>query len=392
MRCEALPERARARELLLEIAALPPASGPRRADKPLLLYGAGNLGRMAKVLLDRIGIAVEGVVDANAHALRDDPFWQDTRVLTPDEIGQRLRQDGLLAVTIATLPWSAVAAELREAGWRDLVPFYDLAEAYRNRHPLGNGWFAGALDATDVAETARVLDCWEDDVSRAHHLQFIAWHALREDWTFTNAPLIAEDRFFIPEVRRVLRENEAFADLGAHAGTVCRRFVEETHGRFEAIWAVEPDAGNLAALHQTLDGMPAAQRARIAVLPHALSDAARPAAFFPGLGYASQCSPLGAASLRTATLDDLGIAPSFIKLHLEGAELAVLRGARETLLRSRPIVAATSYHDRAGIWELPRWLMQTLGDYAFHLRAHSWCGTGAVVYCIPRERIADAPR
>lgn len=392
MRRIPLPDREQARRILDEIAVAAPAPGPRRADKPLLLYGGGNLGRMAKVLLDQIGIEVTGVVDANAEQVRSDRFWSGTRVLSPNELSWKEREECLLAVTIATLPWSSMWAELRNAGWRDIIPFYDLAEAYRDLHPLGNGWFSGALTAIDVDETARVLDRWEDDLSRAHHLQFIAWHTLRRDWIFADAPVNVDDRFFIPEVCRVLRADESFADFGAHTGSVCLRFIEETGGRFESIWAVEPDHYNRAALHEALDKLPTALRARIHVLPHALSDAAQTATFFPGLGYASQCSPLGTVALRTEPVDGLGIAPSFIKLHLEGAELAALRGARATLLRHRPIVAATSYHDRSGIWELPRWLMLTLGDYAFHLRMHSWCGTGAVIYCIPRERTKDAPR
>jgi FkbM family methyltransferase len=392
MKHEALPHRERARQLLGEIAALPPAPGPRKAEKPLILYGAGNLGRMAKVLLDRIGIPVEAVVDANAREIRHDPFWQGTRLLAPDEVDTSQRSDCLLAVTIATLPWHSIAAPLRDAGWGDVTPFYDVAEAYRDRHPLGNGWFAGALDATDLRETAWVLDQWQDDASRAHHLQFIAWHCLREDWTFADAPVIADNRFFIPEIVRVLHDDEAFADLGAHTGTTCRRFIDEVQGRFRAIWAIEPDPDNLAALHGVIAGLPVALRERIAVLALAVSDAAREAAFFPGLGYASQCSLLGRERVRTQPLDALELTPSFVKLHLEGAELAALKGARDTVRRHRPIVVVTTYHDRTGIWKLPCWLMRELDDYVFHLRTHSWCGTGAVAYCIPRERMNHAPR
>jgi hypothetical protein len=87
-----------------------------------------------------------------------------------------------------------------------------------------------------------------------------------------------------------------------------------------------------------------------------------------------------------STLDALRLTLSFLKLHLEGAELPTLKGARETLLSSRPIVAATVYHNADGIWKTPLWLMQTLPDYRFLFRAHSWCGTGAVVYAIPDER------
>ena len=76
-------------------------------------------------------------------------------------------------------------------------------------------------------------------------------------------------------------------------------------------------------------------------------------------------------------LDELGLSPTFIKLHLEGAELAALKGARQTLLDHRPIVAATVYHNDDGIWKTAEWLMRTLPDYRFFFRNHSWCGTGA---------------
>jgi hypothetical protein len=82
----------------------------------------------------------------------------------------------------------------------------------------------------------------------------------------------------------------------------------------------------------------------------------------------------------------LQLAPTFIKLHLEGGELAALRGARETLLAHRPIVAATVYHNADGMWRTPLWLMQTLPDYRFLFRLDAWCGTGGVLYAIPNER------
>ena len=64
-----------------------------------------------------------------------------------------------------------------------------------------------------------------------------------------------------------------------------------------------------------------------------------------------------------------------------------MRGARQTLIDCRPIVAATVYHNDDGIWRTALWLMETLPRYRFLFRLHSWCGTGAVIYAIPYERI-----
>ena len=84
-------------------------------------------------------------------------------------------------------------------GCTDVVPFYDLAESLRGQHPLSNGWFAEPLTAADQRQIQSVYASWDDDVSRAHHLQFMAWRRLREEWTFEDAP-ISTERYFIPEV------------------------------------------------------------------------------------------------------------------------------------------------------------------------------------------------
>ena len=64
-----------------------------------------------------------------------------------------------------------------------------------------------------------------------------------------------------------------------------------------------------------------------------------------------------------------------------------MRGARQTLIECRPIVATTVYRNDDGICRTALWLMETLPHYSFLFRLHSWCGTGAVIYAIPHERI-----
>ena len=340
---------------------------------------------MARDFLRNVGHDFTLVVDRNAATLANDAAWGGVRLLNPDDTTPAIKRSVRLAVSIVSSPYVPIESSLVQLGFTDVVPFYDLSESFRDRHPLSNGWFAQPLTADEIASTRAVLARWADGASRAHHLQFLAWRRLREEWTFGPAPVTTGDRFFIPELTRLMHDHESLVDAGGHHGSVIEAFLARTAGHFRQIAAFEPDPTNRTALKRCI-----ATR-----LPHdpdviiydaALSDEGGPATFHDGLGYASQLSPTGSMRVQMRPLDAFELAPTFMKLHVEGGELAALQGARETLLTHRPIVATTIYHNADGIWRTPLWLMQTLPDYRFLLRNHSWCGTGSVVYAIPAER------
>lgn len=383
----ALPGPDQASELLAEIATAPCPFAPATADAPLALYGAGNLGRLARDFLKAVGQDFVMAIDRNARQLAQEQAWSGVQLLQADEVAETAKREMRLAVSVVTAPYVPLERSLAKLGFEDIVPFYDLAESFRQVHPLSNGWFAPPLSARDRANTAKVLTLWDDDISRAHHLQFLAWRRLREEWTFEPAPLANGSRFFIPEVTRLLRADEILLDVGAHHGSVTEAFIRQTGGSFRQVVAIEPDSSNRARLEQQLQSwLP--NDPRLAVLDCALAADESAARFHDGLGYASQLSDTGSMQVATRRLDALGVSPTFIKLHLEGGELAALKGARRTLLAKRPIVAATIYHNADGVWKTPLWLMETLPDYRFLFRADSWCGTGAVVYCLPKDRCA----
>ena len=381
------PDADRAVMLLAELATAPCAYSPVAADVPLAVYGAGKMGLLARDFLAAVGHKLVMVIDRAAPRLAREPSWWSDPILSPDEAVKHAKDGLRILVCVVTSPYVPVERSLLQLGFKDIVPFYDLAEFFRNVHPLSNGWFAAPLTAFDREKTAAVLARWDDDVSRAHHLQFLAWRRLREEWVFDAAPTPNCVRFFIPEVTGVLKDDEFLLDAGTHEGSVSQAFVRHTKGAFRRIAAIEPDPSNRARLEANLQSwLPADPR--VTVYDCALAEAEGDALFHDGLDYASQLSPTGRMHITTRALDTLELSPTFIKVHLEGGELPALQGARETLLANRPIVAVTVYHNADGIWKTPHWLMQLLPNYRFLFRAHSWCGTGAVIYAIPGERIA----
>lgn len=380
-----LPNAEMSKFLLEDIANIQVDLRPRYVDRPIALYGAGDLGQMAYTYFTQINIKIEFVVDADADRLRTLDYWRDVHLHKPEQISEVDKKEMLLAVCIATTSYTQIERKLAAAGWTDIVPFYDIAEAYRDLYPLSNGWIASEFTLGDINKIKNVLSTWSDDLSRAHHLQFIAWRRLRAEWQFQGAPITLYNRYFIPEVINCLTKSENYADIGSHVGKSIDMFLEFAGGACEKIWAVEPDKNSLESLRNNIADLD--QYISLEILPLVIADFDGFASFAEGFGYASQLSKISTQYKKVTTIDLLEINPSFIKVHTEGFELEALKGGYKTIEKYRPIIAVTAYHNKLGLWRMPHWIMRNLRNYNFYFRLHSWVGTGAVIYAIPHERI-----
>jgi FkbM family methyltransferase len=292
----------------------------------------------------------------------------------------------MIAVCVVFSPYEPIRTTLAEMGWLHITPFYDIAEAYVDRLPMGNGWFSGALDTDETEMVRHILSRWDDDYSRAAHLQFLAWRMHRQEWTFSGAPVTIGDRFFIEPLLSLLDNEEFFLDAGAYHGTVTEEFIKFTNGRCRGIIAIEPDASNAAILRESLSKTSLFNDCNVKILQCALGEASGLLPFKEGLQLASRLDRSGTQCVEVCTLDEIVPPATFAKLHLEGGELEALRGGANWLGSCRPILMVTIYHNRDGIWKIPIFLMDNLPGYRFLLRLHAWCGTGAVLYGVPEER------
>lgn len=93
----------------------------------------------------------------------------------------------------------------------------------------------------------------------------------------------------------------------------------------------------------------------------------------------------------TITLDELvadtnQAAVDYIKLDVEGSELAALKGSINTINEFRPKLAVSLYHKPNDIFELTLWLASILRDYDFFLGHYTIHQEETVLYCHPRWR------
>ncbi len=372
-----------------------PQAARRRADeafaratggRPVVLHGAGNVGRAALAALRSEGVEPLCFSDrAGGGAVVD-----GLEVLPLDEAAARHGAEAAFVVTIVNpgTPHREVAAALGAAGARQVVPFAPLAW----RHAALRPWFAidrpaGVLEAGDAVREAYALLAGR--ASRAEFVAQLAWRLTGDASALPPSRPLAEQ--YVADDLIAWRDDEAFVDVGAFDGDTVRALVAARGDRFARIVALEPEPQNLEGLRATVRALPEALRERVVVRPlAAAAEAGRMR--FTGAGTSSAAATAdGEVEVESARLDDvLGDEQvTFLKLDIEGAEPEALRGAAATIARDRPVLAVCVYHRQDHLWSLPLQVAGLTGDgYRFHLRRYAADFFETVLYAVPEERAA----
>ena len=106
-----------------------------------------------------------------------------------------------------------------------------------------------------------------------------------------------------------------------------------------------------------------------------------------GMGAASHIGG-GDLEVECVALDSMlhDFPVSFIKMDIEGSELATLAGARDLIGRNAPILAICVYHKQDDLWNIPLFIHSLNPGYCFHLRPHLLEGWDLVCYAVRRSQ------
>lgn len=173
--------------------------------------------------------------------------------------------------------------------------------------------------------------------------------------------------------------SEYFVDAGAEDGGTTKYFLE--HFENGHSYALEPDPKCFEITKEGLRDFPQAE-----VFPFGAYDQNTVMRFDP-MGDSkgsARISENGELSVEVRKLDDLlkGRKVTFLKMDIEGAELAALRGAERIIWEQRPKLAVCVYHKPEDMWEIPRLILQYHPDYRLYLRHYSLCDLETVLYAI----------
>lgn len=348
----------------------------------IYIYGAGELGALAIEYCEACGIKILGVLDQKKCGIVSGAL-SDYLVLKPEDISVDMRLKIPVAVAVATLPYMPILKILHSEGWLNVLPFYDMTADPQVGHPLSNGWLVGKCSEQDLEMVEAICDKWVDLTSLEQYEAFLAWHIDGTEVTLMGPGIEPNKRYAIPPLLTEFSKRcGQMVDVGSHKGESIKRLLDEGITFSEYI-LVEPDGASLNQLKKNVDSYLPGHKC-IKFFDHVLGNENNLRAFQEGLGYCSQLWPESLSLKSVIRLDEMECSPDFLKIHTEGSELEVLLGAIGTIDRHKPIIAFSIYHNREGLCKTIYEVMKRINEYQWYFRLHSYQGTGAFVYGIPR--------
>ena len=104
---------------------------------------------------------------------------------------------------------------------------------------------------------------------------------------------------------------------------------------------------------------------------------------FSSEGTSSGVAENGDERIEADTIDNLtGKKADFIKMDIEGAELAALQGAKNTIRECHPILAICVYHKCDDLWIISEYIKSIDSSYRLYLRAYSKYSQELVLYAV----------
>ena len=164
-----------------------------------------------------------------------------------------------------------------------------------------------------------------------------------------------------------LSDNETIMDLGAYDGDTVREFLTVTNGKYNKIFALEPDEKNFRKLERKTEGLENLIRLNIGAW-----DKKETLNFAKKSGRNSRLED-GGVPVEFDSVDNIADCEiTFIKMDIEGAELKALEGAKNTVRKYKPKLYVCAYHRNEDMFALPFKIKELYEGYKIYFRQHPY--------------------
>ncbi|MDR1474425.1 MAG: FkbM family methyltransferase [Endomicrobium sp.] len=183
------------------------------------------------------------------------------------------------------------------------------------------------------------------------------------------------------------KEHEIFIDGGAFNMDSSIDFINWCNGKYDYIYAFEPDLNSYKNCKNVIQDNDVFDREeRIMLYNKGLFDQATQLRFNSDQDNlaGSFISNDGESIINTVSIDEVlaGKPVTFIKMDIEGSELAALVGAKNTIRKYKPRLAICIYHKPSDIIDIPLYILSLVPEYKLYIRHYSTATWETVLYCV----------
>ncbi len=322
-----------------------------KTEKPIWLYGMGDGAEKVMERLEDVGVTPAGVFASDAFARRNN--FCGFEVIPYSEAKIKCSEMIVLVCFGTQIPEvidniKKISAE-QELYIPD-VPVY------------GDGTFNEAFLNKYLKEVNKVYDILADEQSRFVFNSLIEFKLTgNPESLFASATPYGE----VYENIITLSSEEVFLDLGAYKGDTVEDFIKRAGGKYNYIYAVEPDKKIYNKLINATNDIK-----NFTALNAAISNTCGTIMFSMKGGRNSSACAGGGVETSSITVDEIAKAhaPTFIKFDVEGAENAAINGARNTIFKHKPKMQIAAYHRNEDIFNIPLTVHSIRDDYKIYLR------------------------
>ena len=187
-------------------------------SRPIVLCGAGDLGRKLAFGLRSVGRPAVAFIDNNIR------LWgsrvDELAVLPPAEAIERFGQSTVFVISVYN--GSGIANQLRSAGCETVVHYASLEWKYQDAFRTKPGFATPTLVVENAAHILHLSSLLADEESRTELARQVRWRIAHEpEWLGEARPV--GETYFPPEVRPL--DDEVFVDCGGFTGDTVTDFL-----------------------------------------------------------------------------------------------------------------------------------------------------------------------
>ncbi len=186
-------------------------------------------------------------------------------------------------------------------------------------------------------------------------------------------------QYFTKDIIKFI-DDEVFLDCGAYDGDTIRSFYNQTNAKYKKIYAFEPDKKMITVLSNNIQNIPNCLLMQIGVY----SEDKKIGFNNAGCGTITSFPTDDETDcIQVAKIDNvISDKVTFIKMDIEGSELAALMGAAQTIKKYKPKLAICVYHKAEDLISIPQYIKSLVPEYKLYLRGYFDYASEVVLYAV----------